>query len=121
MSSERRFSERLAKQKFSAWGCPVNPNEAEIFLLSCLANRSLTGYGPQQCRAAYINVSNSICSLVAYVVYQTNYLCGFLHIITSSIACSASRWYLIYSEFDFEVSRPAGATHCTDGVKFGVD
>jgi len=28
-------------QKISAWGCPVNPNEAEIFLLSCLANRSL--------------------------------------------------------------------------------
>jgi len=23
-------------------GCPVNQNEAEFFLLSCLANRSLT-------------------------------------------------------------------------------
>jgi len=27
--------------------------------------------------------------------------------------------YLIYSEADFEVFRPAGATRCTDGVKFG--
>jgi len=36
-------SERLAKQKFSHWGFPVNSNEAEFFLLSCLANRSLTG------------------------------------------------------------------------------
>jgi len=39
-------SVRLAKQKFSHWGCPVNPNEAELFLLSCLANRSLTGQHP---------------------------------------------------------------------------
>ena len=29
-------SERLAKQKFSPWGCPVNPNEAECFLLKRL-------------------------------------------------------------------------------------
>ena len=29
-------------------------------------------------------------------------------------------WYLIYSEADFEVFRPAGATRCTDGVKFGM-
>ena len=26
-----------------------------------------------------------------------------------------------YSEADFEVFRPAGATHCTDGVKFGTE
>ena len=36
-------SERLAKQKFSHWGFPVHSNEAEFFLLNCLANRSLTG------------------------------------------------------------------------------
>jgi len=35
-------------------------------------------------------------------------------IITGSIARSATRRYLIYSEADFEVSRPAGATRCTD-------
>jgi len=29
--------------------------------------------------------------------------------------------YLIYSEAEFEVFRPAGATRCTDGVKFGTD
>jgi len=34
---------------------------------------------------------------------------------TGSIARSARRRYLIYSEADFEVFRPAGATHCTDG------
>ena len=28
--------------------------------------------------------------------------------------------YLIYSEADFEVFRPAVATRCTDGVKFGI-
>jgi len=36
-------SERLAKHKFSHWGFPVNSNEAGFFLLSCLANRSLSG------------------------------------------------------------------------------
>jgi len=39
-------SERLAKQKFSHWGFPVKSNKAEFFLLSCLANRSLTGQHP---------------------------------------------------------------------------
>jgi len=38
-----------------------------------------------------------------------------LQFFTGSIACSASRWYLVYSEADFEVFRPAGATRCTDG------
>jgi len=28
---------------------------------------------------------------------------------------------IFYSEADFEVFRPAGATHCTDGVKFGME
>ena len=36
-------------------------------------------------------------------------------IITGSIARSASRRYLIYSEADFEVFRHARATRCTDG------
>jgi len=40
--------------------------------------------------------------------------------ITGSIARSATRRYLIYSEADFEVFRLAGATRCTDGVKFGT-
>jgi len=29
--------------------------------------------------------------------------------------------YLVYSEADFEVCRPAGSTRCTDGVKFGTE
>jgi len=36
-------------------------------------------------------------------------------IVTGSIARSASRRYLIYSEADYDVFHPAGATHCTDG------
>jgi len=35
--------------------------------------------------------------------------------VTGGIARSASRRYLIYSQADFEVFRPAGATRCTDG------
>jgi len=39
----------------------------------------------------------------------------FSFFITGSIARRAIRWYLVYSEADFEVFRPAGATLCTDG------
>ena len=35
--------------------------------------------------------------------------------VTGSIARSAMRRYLMYSEANFEVFRPAGATRCTDG------
>jgi len=45
-----------------------------------------------------------------------------MFIVTGSIAHSAKRRYISYSEGDFEVSRPAGATRGTDGgVKFGVE
>ena len=36
-------------------------------------------------------------------------------VFTGSIARSATQRYLSYSEADFEVFRPAGATCCTDG------
>ena len=39
----------------------------------------------------------------------------YLRFITGSFARIATRWYVSYSEADFEVFRPAGATHCTDG------
>jgi len=35
-------------------------------------------------------------------------------VIADSIARSAKRRYISYSEADFEVFRPAGATRCTD-------
>ena len=37
--------------------------------------------------------------------------------ITGSIARSATRRYLSYSEVDFEVFHPAEATCCTDGCE----
>jgi len=48
----------------------------------------------------------------ANVLLQVNDIYSF---ILGSIARSASRRYLIYSEADFEVFRPAGATRSTDG------
>jgi len=36
-------------------------------------------------------------------------------VIIGSIARSTRRRYLIYSEADYEVFRPAGVTRCTDG------
>jgi len=37
------------------------------------------------------------------------------------LRAAQSAGYLIYSEADFEVFRPAEATRCTDGVKFGTE
>ena len=48
----------------------------------------------------------------------------FCNLVTGSIARSAKRRYISYSEADFEVFRPAGATLCTDGGEIwhgGVD
>jgi len=45
----------------------------------------------------------------------------FSFFITGSIASSAKRQYLSYSEADFEVFRPAGTTRCTDGEKFDTE
>ena len=38
-----------------------------------------------------------------------------INIVTGSIARSAKRRYLSYSEADFEVFRPTGVARCTDG------
>ena len=38
---------------------------------------------------------------------------------TGTILTLSLTGYLVYSEADFEIFRPAGATRCTDGVKFG--
>jgi len=40
--------------------------------------------------------------------------------VTGSIARSATRRYLIYSEADFEVFRLTGATRCTEGENIGT-
>ena len=42
-------------------------------------------------------------------------------IITRSTVLIATCRYLNYSEADVEVLHPAGATRCTDGVKFGTE
>ena len=49
--------------------------------------------------------------LVCVIILCTD-LSSILLVITGSIARSATRRYLIYSEADFEVFRPAGATRC---------
>ena len=79
---------------------------------------NLLGYFDPGRRARYCEqrASMSVCPLA----YLRNDAFKLYKIFTGSIARSASRRYLIYSEADFEVFCPAGATRCTDGVKFGT-
>jgi len=49
-----------------------------------------------------------------FSTYYALYKSTVIIIITGSIARSASHQYLVYSEADFEVFRPVGATRCTD-------
>jgi len=51
---------------------------------------------------------------LAYQKEHASYLYFTPVFITGSIARSATRRYLIYSEADFEGFRPSGATRCTD-------
>jgi len=45
----------------------------------------------------------------------------FNNLLPAALRAAQTCRYLIYSEADFEVFRPAGATRCTDGVKFGTE
>ena len=79
-------------------------------------------YADAEALSARTYCENCFACLTAYIIYlcmDTHYekvLVSHLHaIFTGSIAWSAGRQYLIYSEADFEVFRPAGATCCTDG------
>jgi len=57
---------------------------------------------------------DKLCALSLFEAHLTNNMdCEC--IVTGSIARSANCRYLIYSDADFEVFRPAGATRCTDG------
>jgi len=44
-----------------------------------------------------------------------------LYLLPAALRAAQACRYLIYSEADFEVFRPAGATRCTDRVKFGME
>jgi len=66
------------------------------------------------------NISYLICEDIFQLHYSLQIVYYIVYVITGSIARSAKRRYLSYSEADFEVFRPTGATRCTDGVKFGT-
>jgi len=53
-----------------------------------------------------------ICSIIAHSIVN--------QLITVTIARSARRRYLIYSEADFEIFRPGGGHVAPIGVKFGA-
>ena len=61
----------------------------------------------------YMNLAHS-CILISVIVTPVNGISKYI-IFTCSIARSASRRYLIYSEADFKVFHPTAATRCTDG------
>jgi len=66
------------------------------------------GHSPQVLAHVYCGQT------VAHCIFALWFLLSF-SFFTGSIACSASRRYLIYSEADFEDFHPTGATRCTDG------
>jgi len=69
-------------------------------LSSILNNLSRFSSRPDSLRVAKPTVTQHWCSM---------------SVITGSTAHSTSRRNLVYSEADFEVVRPTGATRCTDG------
>ena len=47
--------------------------------------------------------------------------CYYQILLPATLRAAQTCRYLVYSEADFEVFHPAGATRCTDGVKFGME
>jgi len=74
------------------------------------------------CRHTF-NFNPSLCQRRRLLYLEAGCKCCHLPTleITGSIAFSANRWYLSYSEGNFDAFCPAGATRCTDGVKFGTE
>jgi len=112
----------------------LRPNLAFCYIGSVTAQHSSTGCQPNfmafsRGRHLYSAGRPSRWASAHILVYVYIYLSevtkldgdGNMCIVTGSIARSATRRYLSYSEADFEVFRPTGATRCTDGVKFGME
>jgi len=59
----------------------------------------------------------ALCNRTGHYIFPCYF---YLSTFTGSIASSARRRYLVYSDANFEVFRPARATRCTDEVKFGT-
>jgi len=50
-------------------------------------------------------------------IYAITWWCLLFPFLPAALRAAQACRYLIYSEADFEVFRPAGATRCTDGVE----
>ena len=54
-------------------------------------------------------------TVAGMMITQLNYTSGLSSFLPAALRAAQICLYLVYSEADFEVFRPAGATHCTDG------
>ena len=50
-----------------------------------------------------------------YQTFRANFIAPVCHFLPAALRAAQTCRYLVYSEADFEVFRPAGATRCTDG------
>ena len=60
------------------------------------------------------SVSQTLCYLVG-LTHHHHLLLHRYHFLPAALRTAQTCRYLVYSEADFEVFRPAGATRCTDG------
>jgi len=61
---------------------------------------------------------NSSHSLSAVRLHCKTSTSCWLNLLPAALRAAQTCWYLVYSEANFEVFRPAGVTRCTDGGEF---
>ena len=93
----------------------------EVFFLICNTVNGcqlilLLSLACSQCYSPWMESASRLLWSVVFVSIFASSL-----FFTGSIAWSATRRYLIYSEADFEVFRPAGRHVALMGVKFGME
>jgi len=101
--------------------CTSNTKKVMVRCTGAYHQKKSTGIAANKvgkCEEQWYAVEIALQCISMHTTIQITTSIRLMFVFTGSIARSATRHYLSYSEADFEVFRHAGATHCTDGVKF---
>ena len=96
--------------------CPVLWRLVLCVMLMCSRDLTLVSRTHAVWSSFTSLVHNVLGLQITVFVYFTSVWCFYRQHLRAAQTCR----YLVYSEADFEVFRPAGATRCTDGAKFKV-
>jgi len=72
-----------------------------------------TDIGSVKCRSHYARIKQWWMTICLYYAW----ICSCVSLLPAALRAAQTCRYLVYSEANFELFRPVGATRCTDGGK----